>query len=175
MTEFSTTIESTTDREAVERLRSIPADTGSYAESIAEIYIHGPQSKGQFYTDLQTVLEALSKAEQRAEDAEDCVEELEHDAEIVSSEFEKDCWVAMRSLLLSVGFNDFSEPLSAEDAREIIAEAIDNLSREAQLATSLLQDWVDKEVDYMTRNNLGDPEKQQIVIASRAFISLNPA
>jgi hypothetical protein len=66
------------------------------------------------------------------DEAIDRVEELERDAEIVSVEFEKDCWAAVRSLLERVGHKDFSEGVTASDACDIIWEAIEQ--RDAQLS-----------------------------------------
>lgn len=71
-----------------------------------------------------SLLSAYKAMEAERDDLQDRVDELEADAEIVSNEFEKDCWVAMRWLLKKVGWTDFSEGVTADLAREIIWDAI---------------------------------------------------
>jgi hypothetical protein len=59
---------------------------------------------------------------------QDRVDELEANGEAVAAEFEKDCWVAMRSLLDLCNFNwrdiDQGDGVTADDAREYIATTI---------------------------------------------------
>jgi hypothetical protein len=72
----------------------------------------------------------ITRLQGERDEANDRIEELEDHQEILAVDFEKDCWKAMRSLLMLVGFDDFSEGVSAEDAREVIAEAFENCSSE---------------------------------------------
>jgi hypothetical protein len=71
------------------------------------------------------------------EEAENRVEELESAGEAVSVEFEKDCWVAMRSLLNECNF-DWSwvdgDGVTADTAREHISETISELGKDRQSA-----------------------------------------
>jgi uncharacterized protein (DUF1330 family) len=59
------------------------------------------------------------------------VDELEAQGESVSTDFEKDCWVAMRSLLNVCHFDwrdvDPGEGVTADDAREYIATTINEV------------------------------------------------
>ena len=61
------------------------------------------------------------------------IEELEDSAEIVSEEFEGDCWVAMKKLLKLTGFdfghNDF-DGITANDAFVHISDEINNMRAE---------------------------------------------
>lgn len=68
-------------------------------------------------------------AEGKLEDALERVEELEDAQEVLSVEFEKDCWQAVRALLIEVGHKDFSEGITAQDACDIIWEAINDARR----------------------------------------------
>lgn len=71
------------------------------------------------------------------DDALDRVEDLEREAETVSAEFEKDCWIAVRSFLTKVGFKDFSDGITAQDACDIILESIEGVDKRAEAAESL--------------------------------------
>ncbi len=73
---------------------------------------------------LTASTEEIARLKGERDEALDRVDELEKDAEIVSTEFEKDCWIAVRSLLQKVGHTDFAEGVTAQDACEIIWEAI---------------------------------------------------
>lgn len=92
-----------------------------------------------------TAENAAVKAER--DDALDRVEELELQGEVISDEFEKDCWKAMRRLLEVCHFNwrdvDPGEGVSAEWAYEHIKESIDGLElawkRAEQQSATLLQ------------------------------------
>lgn len=75
-------------------------------------------------------------AEHYRNEAEDRIEELEGAAEIVSEEFEGDCWKAVRTLLERVGWTDFSEGVTAQDACEIIGDAIRESRSQAQALTA---------------------------------------
>lgn len=75
-------------------------------------------------------------AEHYRNEAEDRIEELEGAAEIVSEEFEGDCWKAVRTLLERVGWTDFSEGVTAQDACEIIGDAIHESRARAQALTA---------------------------------------
>jgi hypothetical protein len=66
----------------------------------------------------------IAELEEERDDALDHVEELEGCQEVLSVEFEKECWVAVRALLQRVGWTDFSEGVTADAACEIIGDAI---------------------------------------------------
>lgn len=58
-------------------------------------------------------------------------------------------------------------------ATEIIAER-DALKEQVARLTEALECMVAEQVDYMTINKLGDPEKQHSVKAARAALSATP-
>jgi hypothetical protein len=66
----------------------------------------------------------IAELEGERDDLLDRVEELEGCQEVLSVEFEKDCWIAVRALLQRVGWTDFSEGVTADAACEIIGDAI---------------------------------------------------
>lgn len=76
---------------------------------------------------LRTQADEIARLRGERDEALDRAEELEANAEIVSVEFEKDLWVAVRWLLEKIGHTDFSEGVTAEDAREILWDEIKRL------------------------------------------------
>lgn len=95
------------------------------------------------------------------EDQDERIRELEAAAEIVSEEFEKDCWVAVRRLLQRIGHTDFSEGVTANDACDLIWDAISGTEREMLrratevLAKTIYEGWRAREgwVPWVERGN----------------------
>ncbi len=89
--------------------------------------------RGPDYYEAAATIEAQAAEIERLtgerDDALEQVEELERNAEIVSDEFEKDCWKAMRRLLEECKFDwrdvDPGEGVTADRAYEYIKETID--------------------------------------------------
>ena len=91
-----------------------------------------PPTGGNYTTTPLYTASQLQVALYRAERAEWRVEDLESEAERVSTEFEVDCWVAMRSLLNECNYDwGCTEPdgVTAEDAREHISTTIDEMDK----------------------------------------------
>ncbi len=88
--------------------------------------------------DLEAVLAENTALRAEREEALDRVDDLEKDAEIVSTDFEKDCWIAVRALLEKVGHTDFSDGVTAQDATDILWEAIRERDRKADRALAQL-------------------------------------
>ncbi len=105
----------------VERLRA-------YAASCERTTQDMIATTAKHFAEVERLRSELKQAQLERDDALDRVDELEKDAEIVSVEFEKDCWVAMRSLLQQVGWDDFSEGVTADMAREIVSDEIKRLT-----------------------------------------------
>lgn len=73
------------------------------------------------------------------EEAQGEIEELHATAEVVSDEFEKDCWRSMRRLLDRCGFDwqDVQhDGVSADDAEEFILDTINDLDTRLKRATA---------------------------------------
>jgi hypothetical protein len=83
----------------------------------------------------------IAELEGELEEAQGIIEDLEANAEVVSTEFEKDCWRAMRRLLGRCKFDwrDVGhDGVTADAAEEFIREYIDDLDvRLARVSTAL--------------------------------------
>lgn len=94
-----------------------------------------PLANGDILRDAADRIKAL---EGERDEALDRIEELERDAEIVSTEFEKDCWIALRSLIArcdpKFDFNRDGEGTTAQDACDFLWEAMEGC--EERLTTS---------------------------------------
>jgi len=81
----------------------------------------------------------IFELECQLEDAQGEIEELEANAEVVSSDFEKDCWRAMRRILDRCKFDwrDVGrEGVTADEAEEFIRETIDDLTARMERSLS---------------------------------------
>lgn len=84
---------------------------------------------------ITALAEEIARLREERDEAVDRADELERDAEIVSVEFEKECWVAVRALLLKVDPKlDFTDGVSADLACEIINDAVNTATARAQAA-----------------------------------------
>jgi len=75
-------------------------------------------------TDEPLALSTLPAALDEIERLQEANEELERNAEIVSANFEKDCWRAMRKLLEMTGYDFTDEGVTADEAFEHLADDI---------------------------------------------------
>lgn len=66
------------------------------------------------------------------------------------------------------------DDLTEKQMREVIRRCTQTSARESELAGAL-QYIIDDQVDYMTRNNLGDPEKQSYIMRGRAVLDAHRA
>lgn len=78
-------------------------------------------------TTLRAVVEACRLDK---EEAEARIEELKDAAEDVSTEFEKDCWKAMRRILNKLEFDWSGDPVTVDLAETSIVDSIDDMKRE---------------------------------------------
>lgn len=81
----------------------------------------------------------IFELECQLEEAQGEIEELAANAEVVSADFEKDCWRAMRGLLDRYKFDwrDIGhDGVTADDAAEFISETIDDLDARLKRATA---------------------------------------
>ena len=98
----------------------------------------GDYMNAQASVDIDALFAREAAPTKERDEALDRVDELEDAEEILSVEVEKDCWVAVRSLLQFVGHTGFSEGVSAQDACDLIADAIrDERAQSADLRLQL--------------------------------------
>lgn len=163
--------------ESVERVR----------EEIVQARLHGRDRPNIAIrtSDADLLLTTLQAAKQERDEALDRIDELEKEAETVSAEFEKECWQAVRWLLEKVGHTDFDEGVSAQDAVDIIWEAIRSANSKAEAAEqecerlkgeiSLLVACMDVQQDAFTEGyNKGQAKAEDKFVALRAALSAVP-
>jgi hypothetical protein len=128
------------DREVMDNYRALleaaEAENAGLREApfVVEALYEGARDRANQNEFLLALMAACAEAATfERDEALDRVDELEKDAEIVSAEFEKDCWQAVRWLLEKVGVDDFSEGVTAQAACEIIYDEI----RKGQTAEAL--------------------------------------
>lgn len=89
----------------------------------------------------------IFELECQLEEAQGEIEELAANAEVVSSDFEKDCWRSMRRLLDRCKFDwrDVGhDGVTADDAEEFIRETIDDLTARMERSLSAPDDRLRK-------------------------------
>jgi len=133
------------DGELIERLRNILDNTSALPDGRCVLPITGPGSYQAIEATADEAAQALTSkqaAEAERDEALDRVEELERDAEIVSAEFEKDCWKALRSLIERTDpefdLNRDGDGTTAQDACDFLWEAMESCEKRAQAAEERL-------------------------------------
>lgn len=121
----------TTPRDEIARLiERLKAYEGRNFETTA--CYNGTRDEAAAY--LAALSARVKELEAEQDDALCRVEELERNAEVVSDEFEKDCWKAMRSLLSECKFDwrDVEhDGVTADEAREYIHDTLNDLETRA--------------------------------------------
>ena len=96
---------------------------------------HTSDTAKEAATEIASLRERVKGLEGERDDALERVDELEQNAEVISDEFEKDCWKALRRVLELCKFDWRDvEPdgLNADDAFEYIRESIENVEADLE-------------------------------------------
>ena len=127
----------------IERLRDALVDEPNYGKCLRMSL--QPEDVEAAATQLAALSARVKELEEERDDALDQVEELERSAEVVSDEFEKDCWKAMRSLLSECKFdwrNVEPDGVTADEAREYIHDTLNDLeSRALRAEQERVTEW----------------------------------